>query len=142
MNYANPEFQARVVGKNRVSNTERQRQFRMRNPDYYRNLQAKARAAMKARTAARIAAERAAAAEALALAAPVEAIAIPEPTALLTPEAFVELITRPAPLMLPAPVVDPLIEELNQLRAKLRARTSASSAEPREMVEVPLARHI
>ena len=87
MNNGLPEYQARVVGKNVVSNTERQRQFRSRNPDYYRNLQAKLRAESKAGRMATIAAQRAAVAEALALPAPVEAIAIP---------------TRPFPLMLPA----------------------------------------
>ena len=113
------EFQPRVVGRNVVSNTERQRQFRERNPDYYRRLQAKRRARVKVGSAQLLAEVNLAISEPIALPAPVEAIAIP---------------ARPFPLMLPAPVVDPLMESLNQLAAALNAR--------REAVEVPISKRI
>ena len=46
-----------------VSNTERQRQFRQRNPGYYQRLHAKRRAALKARIEAQTLADATAAAE-------------------------------------------------------------------------------
>jgi hypothetical protein len=73
-----------------VSNTERQREFRERNPGYYQRLHAKRRAEAKA-----LAAERAVAAEVI--------LTLPVPTWRLA---------------LPAPVVDPLLIELNALAAK------------------------
>ena len=65
-----------------VSNTERQRQFRERNPGYYARIQAKKRAASKAYVAAMRQRERAIAAmlaksKQLLLPAPVELPAIP-----------------------------------------------------------------
>ena len=77
-------FQPRRKG-NAVSNTERQRQFRERHPDYYRRLQAQRRAPLKAlrakikaEQAERFAVEMAAMKrEPLMLPAPVETIEIP-----------------------------------------------------------------
>ena len=59
-----------------VSNTERQREFRRRNPDYYRRLQAKRRAALRAYGATR-AIVAAWAKPPLMLPAPVELLVIP-----------------------------------------------------------------
>jgi hypothetical protein len=56
-----------------MSNAERQRQFRERNPGYYTRLRAKRKAQMEAFAAARVAA----AARVLALPAPVEMPIIP-----------------------------------------------------------------
>lgn len=80
-----------------VSNTERQRQFRQRNPGYYGRLHAKSRAESKARVAALLAAA--------------EQAALPEPVA---------IPVKPV-LMLPAPVECPLTAEVNALKAKLAA---------------------
>ena len=88
-----------------VSNTERQRQFRERNPGYYRRLHAKRRAETKARVAAL--AEQA-------------ATAVPEPLA---------FPATPPRLMLPAPVQDPAMDALNALAASLQSR-SARDAQP------------
>src|SRR5687768_14335559 len=70
-----------------VSNTERQRQFRERNPGYYARIQAKKRAASKAHVAAIRAAERAAAA----------------------------MLAKSRQLMLPAPVELPVIPGMNAI---------------------------
>src|SRR5688572_24923223 len=84
-----------------VSNTERQRQFRERNPGYYGRLHAKSRAECKARVAAALAA--------------VQQVALPVPP--VTPV-----------LMLPAPVQDPAMAALNAMAAKLKSKSAA--AEP------------
>jgi hypothetical protein len=62
-----------------ISNAERQRQFRERNPGYYGRLHAKRRAALRAFTAQKNAAAQAMAArrEQLLLPAPVEVVEIP-----------------------------------------------------------------
>jgi hypothetical protein len=75
-----PTFQVRR--RSPMSNTERQRQFRERNPGYYGRLHAKSRAACKAHVAAIREAERAMAAmlaksRQLLLPAPVELLIIP-----------------------------------------------------------------
>lgn len=88
-----------------VSNTERQRQFRQRNPDYYRLLKAKERAATKARVAERLAAQRAA--------------AQPVPLALPAPIMTIPIPTR---LALPAPVEQPEIAAIDRLKAMHAAR--------------------
>jgi hypothetical protein len=70
-----------------MSNAERQRQFRKRNPDYYRLLHAKRRAASKARFAEYMAAQaqvQAVRREPLMLPAPVEEILIPGMNAIPT----------------------------------------------------------
>ena len=75
-----------------VSNTQRQREFRGRNPGYYQRLHAKRRAAVKALVAQRV-----------------------------TPAPAQVILTIPVPtvrLALPAPVIDPLLVELNALTAK------------------------
>jgi hypothetical protein len=76
-----------------VSNTERQRQFRERNPGYYARLQAKRRAGCKARVAAARAADRAMAA----------------------------MLAKSRQLLLPAPVEVPVIPGLNAIPATLAA---------------------
>jgi hypothetical protein len=81
-----------------VSNTERQRQFRERNPGYYARIKAKQRAASKAYVA-ELRAKEAAIAKILAI--------------------------QPMPLMLPAPVECPLTAQLNALRAKLKSDSAA-----------------
>jgi len=60
-----------------MSNAERQRQFRERNPGYYARLHAKRRAAVRAMAAARAAAAVPATPAPLMLPAPVEVIVIP-----------------------------------------------------------------
>jgi hypothetical protein len=71
-----------------MTNTERQRQFRERNPGYYQRLHARRRAKIKAAVAL-----RAAAAQPLALPAASEPLALP---------------AMPVRLALPAPVETPL----------------------------------
>src|SRR5688500_11360566 len=84
-----------------VSNTERQREFRERNPGYYARIQAKKRAACKARVAAMLDAQRATAAllaksRQLMLPAPVELFVIPGVNAIpQTPAAARELAPLP-----------------------------------------------
>ncbi len=94
-----------------VSNTERQRQFRQRNPDYYRLLQAKRRAPIKAARAARRAAQHALAAEARA--------AVRTPLALPAPIMTIPLPTR---LALPAPVEELILPALQPLHANQPVR--------------------
>jgi hypothetical protein len=88
-----------------VSSTERQREFRERNPGYYQRLHAKRRAELKGRVELALrAAERAAAAQVT--------LTLPVPTWRLA---------------LPAPVVDPLLVELNALVAQRATVTIARS---------------
>ena len=82
-----------------VSNTERQREFRQRNPGYYGRLHAKRRAESKARPAAQAAVEQP------GLSAPFATPAVP---------------MKPL-LMLPAPVQDPAMDALNALAASLKS---------------------
>ena len=72
MNYS---FQVRR--RRAMSNAERQREFRERNPGYYQRLHAERRAAVKALAEARATAAVATIRTPLALPAPVEAILIP-----------------------------------------------------------------
>ena len=83
-----------------MSNSQRQRLFRERHPGYYQRLHARRRAEVAALQAARMA-----------------VAATPAPA-------------RSEPLMLPAPVVDPMMLELNELAAKL--------ARERQAVEIPV----
>lgn len=80
-----------------MTNAERQRRFRERNPGYYQRLHAKRRAGEKARAAELIAAAQAMAAkrEPLMLPAPVETIEIPGMTTI--PIATAETIA-PSPV--------------------------------------------
>ena len=71
-----PSFQVRGTVP-AMSNAERQRQFRQRNPGYYGRLHAKRRAAVRALAAARAAAATPARAEPLMLPAPAELLIIP-----------------------------------------------------------------
>jgi hypothetical protein len=94
-----------------MTNTERQAEFRRRNPGYYQRLHARRRAAVRALMAER---------KAAALAAAPEQVSVPK------------TLTLPLPtwrLALPAPVVDPLMVELNALTARL-ARTHDAIALP------------
>jgi hypothetical protein len=94
------------------SNTERQREFRRRHPDYYRLLQAKRRARSKAWLAAYRLAQRAEAAEAMAAVQP-------EPLALPAPILTIPIPTR---LALPAPVEQLEIAAIERLKAMHAAR--------------------
>jgi hypothetical protein len=80
-----------------VSNVERQRQFRERNPGYYKRLHAKRRAAVEELSAQRLAAAQATVVkrEPLMLPAPVETIEIPGMTTIPS------TIAMPAPEPLP-----------------------------------------
>ncbi len=82
-----------------MSNYERQVAFRQRNPGYYRRLHRRRRAAEQARGVEMEMAQAAATAAALPAALPA-----PKPV-----------------LMLPAPVVDPITEQINAIRARLAA---------------------
>ena len=87
-----------------MSNTERQRRFRERNPGYYGRLHRQRRAPIKAMLAQSWAEARARAqAEA---------------------EASVTAVKR-VPLMLPAPVLDPLASEIAALAESLKNRSAA-----------------
>jgi hypothetical protein len=92
--HALPQFQAK--GSHRpATNTERQAAFRRRNPGYYQRLHAKRKAECLARVAQLAAVEQ-----------------MPAPV----------LLTLPLPtwrLALPAPVVDPLLLEINALAEQL-----------------------
>ena len=96
-----------------MSNTERQRQFRERNPGYYQRLHAKRRAQARAMLAA----------------ARVEA------------QAQAAVVVRAEPLMLPAPVEVPLIPGLNAIPATLEelhaARAQVSQAEMAQLSRTP-----
>jgi hypothetical protein len=92
-----PTIQPRRPGT-AMSNAERQRAFRRRNPGYYGRLHRQRKAEMLAYAAA-----RAAAAEA------VVPLAIPAP---------------PTRLMLPAHVQDPAMDALNALAASLKSRAA------------------
>jgi hypothetical protein len=99
-----------------VSNTERQRQFRERNPGYYGRLHARRRAAVNARVAC------AANASALAEVPAVAEVAVAQ-------RALVEALAaafKPV-LMLPAPVEDPMMAQLKALAASLKARSAAGA---------------
>ena len=104
-----------------MSNAERQRRFQAAHPGYDRRRKARERA-MAGRgaalfvTALRAKAAEAAPAEALVLAAPLAVPAVPVP-----------MVAR---LALPAPVVDPVMAELDALRAAL--------ASPRAREALPL----
>ena len=87
-----------------LSNTERQRQFRERNPGYYGRLHAKRRAEVNAMIAQ-------CAAEATA--------ATPVPLALAAPVMTIPLPTR---LALPAPVEQPEIATINRFKTMQSAR--------------------
>jgi hypothetical protein len=76
-----------------MSNAERQRDFRRRNPDYYRIVHAKRRAKVKAYRAAMLAAAQ-------------EQV----------------VVTRREPLMLPAPVKQILIPGMNAIPAMMPVR--------------------
>jgi len=95
-----------------MTNTERQRQFRRRHPDYYRLLQAKRRARSKAWLAAYLLAQRTEAAEAMAAVQP-------EPLALPAPVLTIPIPTR---LALPAPVEQPEMAAIERMKAMLAAR--------------------
>jgi hypothetical protein len=105
-----------------LSNAERQRRFQRRHPGYDRRRKAAKRAAEK-RTIARL---RAAAQAAAAGARVAEAKAAETMAA----EA------RPQPLMLPAPVGNPLLAELNALAASLARRSAPEPLPLPERVSV------
>jgi hypothetical protein len=109
-----PEFRPRRHGVSYATPiAERMRQFRLRHPGYDREYKAKQRAKLKAMREARELAERLAQAELQAQPAPL-AICLPEYR-----------------LCLPAPVVDPMMLELNALAAKLaRAQQAAEIPAP------------
>ncbi|MEX0774383.1 MAG: hypothetical protein WD042_01580 [Phycisphaeraceae bacterium] len=75
-----------------VSNTERQRQFRARNPGYYGRLHAKRRAVIQARVAQMIALRQAMAVERVPLALPAPAVMIELPLMARVPA---ELVAAP-----------------------------------------------
>ena len=104
-----PIFQPRGSHPPRT-NTERQRDFRRRHPDYYRLLQAKRRARTKAWLAAYLLAQRTEAAKALAAADP---LALPAP---------IMTIPIPTRLALPAPVEQPEMAAIDRLKAMQAAR--------------------
>jgi hypothetical protein len=81
-----------------MSNAERQRQFRERNPGYYGRLHAKRRAAVRAFAAERVAAATPARSAMLLLPAPVELLLIPGLNAI--PKTLAELRER-APVPIP-----------------------------------------
>ena len=105
------------------TNAERQREFRMRNPGYFRKYYAVKRSMAK-RIRARMQAEAQAAQAALIAAA--------------RAEATLAILAKPKPLMLPAPVQDPTMAALEALAAAL-ASPSARAATP---IPAPLARPV
>jgi hypothetical protein len=98
-----------------MSNSERQQRFQDAHPGYDRRRKARGRAAAKRGAAQMLEALRVAAAESRdAEMAPAEALAAPVPVA-------IPVMSEPTTprLCLPAPVVDPMIAEINALRARL-----------------------
>jgi hypothetical protein len=98
------------------TNVERQREFRMRNPGYFRKYYAVKRSMAK-RIRARMQAEAQAAQAALIVAA--------------RAEATIAILSKPEPLMLPAPVKDPAMAAIDALAAAL------ASPAIREAIPVP-----
>src|SRR5687768_3474619 len=102
-----------------VSNTERQREFRERNPGYYQRLHAKRRAEIKARAAQ------------LEVAAPAPA-PVPAPV----------IYTIPVPtwrLALPAPVVLPVLPALNPIEVMIGPAARPTPQPARRVADHPLA---
>lgn len=101
-----PVFQIRRHAP--MSNVERQREFRRRNPDYNRRY----KAAQRARSKAWLEAYRAAQAVPAAVPAPPVVLMLPAPKPLL---------------MLPAPVEDPMMAALDALAESIKSRAAAEA---------------
>ena len=102
-----------------MSNVERQRRFRLRNPGYFRKYYTPKRV-WKQRATARLQAEA------------------PALIAAARAEATLAILAKPEPLMLPAPVQDPTMVAIDALAAAFAA-PSARAATP---IPAPLARPV
>ena len=108
-----------------MSNVERQRRFRARHPGYFNKYNGR-RKAMRLATTAKMRAEI------LAMEAEARAAAQAPPAPLALP-------VKPI-LMLPAPVQDPVVAEIDALAASLRARSDLART-PLTHPVTPASRH-